>query len=77
MRNRVRMLRDEMARARKKIHETEKKAVEIEETKQRNDEEFIRKRVETEAKGAALKKLGGQRLELAKEIKEKRYQAFL
>lgn len=64
MRNRVRMLRDEMARARKKINETEKKATEIEETKQRNDEEFIRKRDVAVAKGAALKKLGGERLAL-------------
>lgn len=46
LRNRVRMLKDEMARARRKIDETERKAEKVEALKVQREMSFMRKREE-------------------------------
>lgn len=59
LRNRVRMLQMEHAKAQKKIQETAKKTDELVMLRKRNDERFMRQQQDAQAREEA-KRMGGQ-----------------
>lgn len=71
------MLKDEMARARRKIDETERKAEQIEKRKVDREMTFVMKREEAAKKQSELNVLAKDRLGVKDELRERRYQMYL
>lgn len=80
LRNRVRMLENEMLKANKKINETKKKTFDIKLIKKENDTKYLQKlekqKVEQQASFRS-KVFMEARLKQSNDMKEKRYQMFL
>ena len=71
------MLKDVMARARKKIDETERKADKVEALKVQREHAFISRRADEEREKSKLVGLGQDRLVVKEEIRERRYQMYV
>lgn len=80
LRNRVRMLQTEMAKANKKIEETKKKTYDIRLIKEENDRKYLMKlEKQREAHEAAERNRLNmeRRMKQSQDVRERRYQMFL